>query len=66
MVSMKRIDFPCDNCGAKMVNKGDSADSRYLVIECPVCGVSFLLAKAILRSKLDWERLFASILEENR
>lgn len=42
------IDYPCYTCGAKMVNRGESANPRYLVIECPVCGEAFLLLKSRL------------------
>ena len=29
---------------------------------CPDCGEAFLLSKAILRSKKEWEKLLASLL----
>ena len=32
------------------------------IIECPSCGEAFLLSKAILRSKTNWEKLFSAIL----
>ena len=35
---------------------------QYLIIECPDCGEAFLLSKAILRSKKEWEKLLASLL----
>lgn len=41
-----QTDHPCDTCGAKVVNTGESADPQYLVIACPVCGVAFLLLKS--------------------
>jgi hypothetical protein len=42
-----------------MINRGESANLRYLVIECPDCGEAFLFPKALLRSKLEWERIFS-------
>jgi predicted RNA-binding Zn-ribbon protein involved in translation (DUF1610 family) len=44
----KEIDFPCYTCGTKMLNKGESANPRYLIIECPACGETFLLLKSKL------------------
>ena len=62
MTKPENINFACDACGSEMKNRGDSADSRYLVIECPTCGKAFLLSKAILRSKKEWEKLSDAIL----
>lgn len=58
--SNKEFECKCETCGAEMINKGESANPQYLVIECPDCGESFLLSKAVLRSKIDWEKLFSS------
>jgi len=55
-----KLDYNCDVCGVEMVNRGDSANANYLVIECPACGTAFLLSKKLLRSKVDWERLFSA------
>jgi DNA-directed RNA polymerase subunit RPC12/RpoP len=61
MPTKKKFDCICDNCGSKMENKGEAADQRFLVIECPNCGEAFLLSKAILRFKEKWEKLFSAI-----
>jgi DNA-directed RNA polymerase subunit RPC12/RpoP len=53
------FNFTCYTCGAKMMNMGESANPRYLVIECPECGEAFLFPKSLLKSKLDWERIFS-------
>jgi len=55
----RRLNFTCESCGSEMLNKGDAFNPKYLVIECPVCGSAFLLAKTILRSKIEWEKLFS-------
>jgi hypothetical protein len=61
MAKRENVDFLCDTCGSEMKNNGESADPRYLVIECPICGETFLLSKAVLRSKKEWEKLFSAI-----
>jgi predicted RNA-binding Zn-ribbon protein involved in translation (DUF1610 family) len=61
MKDKKKFDFKCDTCGSKMENRGESADPRFLVIECPNCGEAILLSKAILRSTAEWEKLFSAI-----
>lgn len=61
MPAKKKFDCKCANCGSEMENKGESADPRFLVIECPSCGEAFLLSKAILPSKAKWEKLFSAI-----
>jgi predicted RNA-binding Zn-ribbon protein involved in translation (DUF1610 family) len=62
MAKPEKVDFSCDTCGSEMKNRGGSANSCYLVIECPVCGEAFLLSKTFLRSKKEWEKLYSAIL----
>lgn len=44
----EELSYPCYTCGARIVNRGESANPLYLVIECPVYGEAFLMLKSRL------------------
>jgi len=43
----------CETCGTKMVDRGESANSSEHVIECPTCGIAFLLPVPKLENRIS-------------